>query len=144
MTRVRSAVQVFALVALATGCYHMTIDTGLAPSTTVIDRPWALGFVYGLVPPPTIETIQRCPKGIAKVETQQDAVNAVVSFFTGGILTPWHVKVTCALDGTTRAAALGTSVIDLGSILTPDLLRDGLVRAADVAAETGQPAAVKR
>lgn len=143
MRRVRSAVQAFALVVVAAGCYHATVDTGLAPSPTVIDQPWALGFVYGLVPPSPLETIARCPKGVAKVETELGFLNAVVANLTLGILTPMHLRVTCALDGTTRASAPGSRVLDLGRGAGPDALRTGLARAADLAVETGQPVILK-
>jgi hypothetical protein len=143
MSRVGSAVLVLALAALAAGCYHVTVETGLAPSPTTIDQPWALGFVYGLVPPPTVNTMQRCPKGVAKVETQMDFLNGLVSGFTFGILTPWHIKVTCALDGTTRAAAEGAPVIQVGAQGTPTNLRDAIVRAADEAVQTGHPVYVQ-
>ena len=60
-----------ALLALTAtvGCYHATVDTGLAPSGQTIAKPWANSFVYGLVPPPVVETTSKCPNGVAKVET---------------------------------------------------------------------------
>jgi hypothetical protein len=132
----------FGLVAVLAGCYHVTVDTGLAPSpTATIDQPWALGFVYGLIPPPTVTTMQRCPKGVAKVETQMDFLNGLVSSVTFGILTPWHIKVTCALDGTTHAAA-GGQTIHLQGFVSPRAIQEAVQRAADVAVESGQPAYV--
>jgi hypothetical protein len=125
------------------GCYHVTVETGLAPSTTTIDQPFALGFVYGLVPPPTVNTMARCPKGVAKVESQMSFVNGLVSSFTFGILTPMHITVTCALDGTTRAAADGSPVLQVGTLATPTTVRDAIVRAADEAVLTGQPVYVQ-
>jgi hypothetical protein len=38
-------------VVLFSDCYHATIETGLTPSATTIRKPWAHGFIYGLVPP---------------------------------------------------------------------------------------------
>jgi hypothetical protein len=85
----------------------------------------------------------RCPKGVAKVETQMSFVNGLVSSFTFGILTPMTITVTCALDGTTRAAADGTPVIRVGALFTPTTMRDAIVRAADEAVQTGHPVYVQ-
>jgi len=143
MSRVHSAAQVLALAALAAGCYHATVETGLAPSPTVIDQPWATSFVYGLVPPSPVQSIQRCPKGVAKVETELSFLNSLVGGLTFGIFTPMHIKVTCALDGTTRAAAEVAPVIQVGAQVTPTSVRDAIVRAADEAVQTGHPVYVQ-
>lgn len=90
------------------GCYHAVIDTGLAPSTQVIDKQWAHGFLYGLVPPGTIETASKCPHGVAKVETQQSFLNQVADILTFGIYTPMQITVTCAATG---AMANGAAVV---------------------------------
>jgi hypothetical protein len=105
VSRVRSLFSVVGAVMVLGGCYHAVIETGLAPSPTVIDQPWAMGFVAGLVPPSPVQAMQRCPKGVSKVETEHSFLNALVGGITFSIVTPMHIKVTCALDGTTRAAA---------------------------------------
>jgi hypothetical protein len=87
-------------VLVSAGCYHATIDTGRTPSTVTIEKHWASGWIYGLVPPSTIETAQKCPSGVAKVETQLSFANQLVNFLTLGIYTPMDVKVTCAQGGT--------------------------------------------
>ena len=87
------------LVALAvcvSGCYHATIETGVAPSAQTIQRDWAPGWLYGLVPPSTTETQQKCPAGVSKVETQLSFPNMLASFITFSIYTPMTVTVTCA------------------------------------------------
>ena len=81
-------------------CYHATIDTGLTPSTQTIEKGWANGWVYGLVPPSPVETAQKCPNGVAKVDTQLSFANQLVSFLTFGIYTPMDIKVTCAVGRT--------------------------------------------
>jgi hypothetical protein len=78
------------------GCYHATIDTGAKPSTTVIENHWASGWIFGLVPPKTVETAAKCPNGVAKVETQLSFVNQLVSLLTLSIYTPMDIRVTCA------------------------------------------------
>ena len=35
---------------VATGCDHVTVDAGRTPNGATIDQPFALGFVYGVVP----------------------------------------------------------------------------------------------
>jgi hypothetical protein len=91
------------------GCYHATIETGQPPSPTKIEKPWAHGFLWGLVPPSTVETAQRCPAGIAKVETQQSFLNLVADVLTAGIYSPMQITVTCAQGGTTDGRMLRTS-----------------------------------
>ena len=85
---------------LITACYHASVDTGLVPNGQTIDRPWAMGFIAGLVPPNEIETAARCPDGVARVETQHSFLNMVVVFITGGILSPMDIRVSCAAKRT--------------------------------------------
>ena len=86
---------------LCTGCYHATVETGATPSTEVIHQTFASGWVYGLVPPKTVEAESRCSNGVSKVETQHSFVNELVAFLTLGIYTPMEIKVTCATAGNT-------------------------------------------
>ena len=94
-----------ATVLAAAGCYHATIDTGATPSTQVISKEWAAGWIYGLVPPSTVETASKCPNGVAKVETQLSFLNQLVSFLTLYIYTPMSIQVTCAAPRTAGAAS---------------------------------------
>ena len=97
--RIRRAAAVVAAFAL-TGCYHAVIQTGRPESTDVISIKWANGFVYGLVPPPVVETASRCTNGVAKVETQHSVLNILAHIITLGIYTPIQIDVTCAARGT--------------------------------------------
>lgn len=92
-----------ALVASTAGCYHATVDTGRAPSGQTVEKQWAHGFVYGLVPPSTVETAAKCPNGVAKVETQLSFLNQLASFLTAGIYTPMQISVQCAAGGAALA-----------------------------------------
>lgn len=83
------------VVALSTGCYHATVEIGATLTSQVVEKPWASGWIYGLVPPSIVETAQRCPSGVAKVETQLSLPNQLVSFVTFGIYTPMSIRVTC-------------------------------------------------
>ena len=87
------------LVLLPTACYHATINTGLRPSTMKIENKWATGWIYGLVPPATVQTMSQCPEGVAQVDTQLSFLNQLVSFITWGIYTPMEIVVTCADGG---------------------------------------------
>jgi hypothetical protein len=87
---------VLALVVASAGCYHAVIDTGLTPGKTVIDQPWAMSFVAGLVPPPVVMTASQCPSGVSKVVTEHSFLNALVGAITFEIITPMHINVTCA------------------------------------------------
>jgi hypothetical protein len=82
------------------GCYHAVIDTGRTPSTTVIQKDWAMGWIYGLIPPDVVQTAQACPRGVSKVETQHSFLNMLAQFVTFGIFTPISITVTCAQGGT--------------------------------------------
>lgn len=94
----RRATHLLAIAAVVTsaGCYHATIETGATPSTVTVEKHWASGWVYGLVPPNTVETQQKCTKGVSKVETQHSFPNMLVGILTWGIYTPMDVQVTCA------------------------------------------------
>jgi hypothetical protein len=92
----------------ANACYHATIDTGLTPSAQTIEKGWANGWIYGLVPPSPVETAQKCPNGVAKVETQLSFANQLVSFLTLGIYTPMEIKVTCSTGRTSFLPTIKT------------------------------------
>jgi hypothetical protein len=101
--------------------------TGATPSTEVIEQTFASGWIYGLVPPKTIETASKCPNGLAKVETEQSFVNGLVAVLTLGIYTPMHITVTCAAKG----AALGEGVPTVVGLAGADV--DALTEAAQLA-----------
>ena len=85
----------FCMIAI-TGCYTATIETGRPASNIKIEQNWALCFVYGLVPPKTVETAAKCPHGVAKVMTQISFLNGLVGRLTFGMFTPMTIQVTCA------------------------------------------------
>jgi hypothetical protein len=77
-------------------CYHATVETGAPPSSEVISKSFASGWIYGLVPPSTVSTTSKCAHGPARIETQLSFVNQLVSFLTLGIYTPMEIRVACA------------------------------------------------
>ncbi len=137
----RLSVVAFSLV-VAAGCYHATVDTGLTPSTVVIDKSWASGWIYGLVPPSTVATASKCSHGPAKIETKHSFLNMLVQGLTGGIYTPISIKVTCAQSG---RASLPPSAptIDAGANAAPQQIRDAIIRAADLSLHTAKPVYVE-
>lgn len=100
--RIRRAAAVVAAFAL-TGCYHAVIQTGRPESTDVISIKWANSFIFGLVPPPIVETASRCTNGVAKVETQHSFLNGLAAVVTFQLYTPMQIDVTCAARGTASA-----------------------------------------
>jgi Bor protein len=96
-----------AIATLATSaCFHATINTGAAPGTQIIDQPWASSFIFGLIPPKTVEVASQCPNGVARVETQHSFLNSLVAFITLDIYTPMTITVTCASGGRADATQL--------------------------------------
>ncbi len=96
---------VVVLVSLAaSGCFHATVETGLRPGTQTMTDKWADSWISGLVPPSAVETMERCPAGVARVETRLSFLKQLVGFFTLGIYTPMEIVVTCADDRSADAA----------------------------------------
>ena len=86
-----------AAVALATtGCFHQTVQSGLQPSTNVVEHAFVSTWLWGIVPAEPIDTRQMCPTGVAKVETEQSFLNGLVGALTIGIYSPQRLLVTCA------------------------------------------------
>lgn len=129
-----------ALLIALPACYHATIETGLPASTEVVEQTFAAGWIYGLVPPKPVSTMAKCGSGVSKVETQLSFVNQLVGILTLGIYTPMAIKVTCA---SSRAARPGDAEIKVGEGATLEEIIGAFRRAADIAAETGQPAYVR-
>jgi len=120
------------------GCFHATVDTGLAPSATVVEKPWASGWIFGLVPPSTLETQAKCPSGVSKVETQLSFVNMLVAFLTLDIYTPMSIKVTCAQGGHASVPS-GAAEITVDRSATAADWERALRTAVTRAAASGQP-----
>ena len=114
------------------GCYHATVTTGLTPGTQVIDEPFAAGWVFGLVPPSTVDAASECAAGVAKVETQLSFVNQLVSGITFGIFTPMSIKVTCAASSSDVSPSI---IIPQGA--EQEEVIQSFSEAADNAVESG-------
>ena len=91
----RILMPVLAVLTLS-GCYHATVNTGIAPGPTQIEHPWAASWIIGLVPPATVEALSECGSaGVARVETQQSFLNGLVAILTLSVFTPMDITVTC-------------------------------------------------
>ena len=126
----------------SSACFHANISTGATPSTVVVEKSFASSWIYGLVPPSTVETAAKCPNGVAKVETQLSFVNQLVGVLTLGIYTPMSIKVTCALNMASTGPASPTDItvsMDTGS----ERVREAFSRAADQVVLDGKAAFVQ-
>jgi hypothetical protein len=131
-----AAIVLLATVSLS-GCYHATVDTGLAPSGQTIQEAWAPGFLWGLVGPPTVETAARCPAGVARVDTRHSFLNQLVMGLTFGLFTPMQIDVQCAaasgmIPDSEPAVAVAVHADD-------DAIRAALTEAATLSARTKAP-----
>ncbi len=137
----RSAALLGAVVALS-GCYHATIETGLPPGNQTLEKPWASGWVFGLVPPSTVETASRCPNGVARVETKLSFLNQLVGLITAGIYTPMAIRVTCAGPGTPMEEAERSQLMIKDGANLEEKQR-AIRDAAELSAREGQPVLIK-
>jgi len=142
MRRVAKAALVVPALVLS-ACYHVTVDTGRAPNGQAIREPFALGFVYGIVPPKTIETASRCPNGVSRVETQQSVVNWLVSAITLGIVTPMQVDVACAGPGGASTGSAASQTLQVGANASTAEVQAVFGKAADLSKVTGTPVYVQ-
>lgn len=129
-------------VLVLSGCYHARIETGRPASATVIDRPFASSWVYGLVPPSTVNAAAQCPDGVAVVETRLSFVNQLVGALTFGIYTPMHIKVTCAAAGSAALPA-GAEPVAVAPEASAEEVVAAFHAAADQAVIAGQPVYVQ-
>ena len=130
----------FVLLALMlTGCYNAVVMTDKTPSNQTIDKPWAMSFIYGLVPPAPIDASTTCTDGVAKVETKISFLNGLVSALTFSIVTPMHITVTCAADGMSAIELEEDQKITIPENATDTDLRQIYQYASDLAVKLDKP-----
>ena len=141
----KKSISIFFLVVFLTGCYHTSVVTGLEPSTTTIEQPFALSFVYGLVPPPEVDASEKCKDGVAKVETEISFVNGLVAALTFSLFTPMHITVTCAAPGGMAAVDQPEEqVITIPSEATSEEIQDIYKYASDLAVKYDKPVYIQK
>lgn len=96
MFKIKTVVMLLIGAFILTGCFNAKVTTDKNPSNKTIEKPWAHSFVFGLVPPSTVETAQQCPNGVSVVETKISFVNGLVGMLTFNLYTPMSIEVTCA------------------------------------------------
>jgi Bor protein len=138
LRRVVYPVGLLAVVLLVGGCYHAIVETGRPASGTVVENKWANSFVYGLVPPKTVETMSQCPSGVSRVETQISFLNGLVGALTFQIYTPMTITVHCATAGGEDADASASVKVPAGA--TSEDVQAAFDRAAKISAQTGAAA----
>jgi len=140
MRRLRMCVMLLASLSLS-GCYATRVETGLPASSKVISKPFASCWLFGLVPPATVQGATDCPNGVAVVETQHSFLNYVVNALTLGIYTPMQITVTCA-EGAKTSSVDPAQELVIPHGATPEQVRQVFSRAADRAVKSGAPVLV--
>lgn len=84
------------LAAALSGCYHATVELPSPAAPQRTESLWAHSWVYGLVPPSTVNAAEHCPSGASRVETQVGVPHMLVSWITFGIYTPMQIQIQCA------------------------------------------------
>lgn len=131
-----------ALVAvLATGCFHQVVHTGNPAGSTIVDKQFVPGWLWGLVPNTEVDVRKECPMGVAVVETEMSFVNGLVSAVTFGIFTPQHVRITCASRSASLPASMRQITIPVGA--TPEAEATLVREAIEASAETHAPVALR-
>lgn len=96
MRRPQRTLGVLAVVLATTACFHQSVQSGLQPSSTIVEHEYVSTWLWGIVAAEPIDVRQQCPTGVAKVETEQSFMNGLVGVVTLGIYSPQRLRVTCA------------------------------------------------
>lgn len=129
------------LLTSTTACFRQVVQTGRAPSQTVVKQNWVSTWIFGIVPATPIDARAQCPTGIATVETQTSFANGLLGFLTIGIWTPQTAWITCAAG--TAALPQGTEVLYVVSNADDSQLQATLHQAAARSAQLDRPVAVQ-
>lgn len=142
MIKSRLTVLLVAIAIGLSGCYNAKVTTGLEPSAKKIEDTFASGWIYGLVPPKTVEAANQCTNGVAIVETKLSFVNQLVSLLTIGIYTPMSIEITCASISASANFDKLSKDYTLMSASSKSLVED-FQRAAEQAVQTQKPVYLK-
>lgn len=137
MKKVKIILPLFLVLFTFTSCYHAKVSTGAEPSAKVIEKSFASGWIYGLVPPSEVKAAEECESGVAMVETKLSFVNMLVSNLTLGIYTPMYIKVTCA------AGSSASADIIIPNDATVDQIQKAFTEASDITASSKKAIFVK-
>ena len=81
---------------MTAACFHQSVQSGLQPSSTIVEHEFVSTWLWGIVPAKPIDVRDTCRSGVAQVETEQSFVNGLVGVLTIGIYSPQRLRVTCA------------------------------------------------
>jgi hypothetical protein len=129
------------LLTSTTACFRQVVQTGRAPSQTVVQQNWVSTWIFGLVPATPIDARAQCPSGIATVETQTSFANGLLGILTIGIWTPQTATITCAAG--TAVLPTGTEVLRVAASASDAQVQDVLQQAAARASQLHRPVAVQ-
>jgi hypothetical protein len=129
------------MVLVTSACFHQVVQTGRAPSQTIVDKPWVTTWLWGLVAAEPIDVRRECPSGTAIIETETSFMNGLASVVTLGIFTPQHVRVTCA----SRSASLPPNATEIRIPVdaTSDGRRQIIERAVEQSIERHAPVVLR-
>ncbi len=108
MPRLRSLAAATAAALLASACYRVTVVTAPAPAAAAaeVNKPFANGFIFGLVAPAPVDARPTCGAGgVSRVVTQRSFFNGLVGGLTFGIYTPMQITATCTAARTSSLDA---------------------------------------
>lgn len=139
----KSRLTILIIVAIGlSGCYNAKVTTGLEPSAKKIEKSFASSWIFGLVPPKTVEAANQCTSGVAMVETKLSFVNMLVGNLTLGIYTPMSIEVTCASASASANFDKPGQNYTVMSASSKSLVED-FQRASDRAVKTQKPVYLK-
>ena len=141
MNRWKTVVLGALVLASTTACFRQVVQTGRAPSQTIVQQSWVSTWVFGLVAATPIDARTKCPSGVATVETLTSFPNGFVSALTLGIWAPQTVRITCASG--TAALPNGTEIVHVAVSATDSQVSDALQQAAVRSAQLDRPVAVQ-
>jgi hypothetical protein len=98
--KILTFILLLALSLTTAGCYTAEVVTGKPASSQTIEKPWATGFIAGLIGPGQVDASQECgDAGVSRVMTQQSFLNMLVTGITFNLYSPMTIMVTCAEGG---------------------------------------------
>lgn len=141
LNRWKSVVCGALVLASTTGCFRQVVQTGQAPSQTVVQKNWVSTWVFGLVAAAPIDARTSCAGGVATVETLTSFANGFATALTFGIWAPQTVKMTCASG--MAALPAGTELLRVAASATDAQVVEVLQQAAMRSAQLDRVVAVQ-
>ena len=84
------------------------------------------------MPPATVETAQKCPSGVAKVESRLSFLNMLVGALTYSIYTPMEITVSCAGGGKSGSDDTTLNAQGLSGEALEDVFNEALTKSQDL------------